>query len=61
MCLAALGTQTGGSVLRPAAYNGVVGFKPTYASISTEGVIPVSWTLADLLQLLKNSSTILDR
>lgn len=45
MCLAALGTQTGGSVLRPAAYNGVVGFKPTYASISTEGVIPVSWTL----------------
>lgn len=45
MCLAALGTQTGGSVLRPAAYNGVVGLKPTYASISTEGVIPVSWTL----------------
>jgi Asp-tRNA(Asn)/Glu-tRNA(Gln) amidotransferase A subunit family amidase len=45
MCLAALGTQTGGSVLRPAAYNGIVGFKPTYASISTEGVIPVSWTL----------------
>lgn len=45
MCLAALGTQTGGSVLRPAAYNGVVGFKPSYASISTQGVIPVSWTL----------------
>lgn len=45
MCLAALGTQTGGSVLRPAAYNGVVGVKPTYASISTQGVIPVSWSL----------------
>lgn len=45
MCLAALGTQTGGSVLRPAAYNGIVGFKPTYASISTRDVLPVSWTL----------------
>lgn len=45
MCLAALGTQTGGSVLRPAAYNGIVGFKPTYAFISTRDVLPVSWTL----------------
>jgi len=45
MCLAALGTQTGGSVLRPAAYNGIAGLKPTYGEISTKGVIPVSWTL----------------
>ena len=45
MCLAAIGTQTGGSILRPAAYNGLVGCKPTYAAISLEGVIPVSWTL----------------
>ena len=45
MCLAALGTQTGGSVLRPAAYNGIVGLKPTYGEISLDGVIPVSWTL----------------
>ena len=45
MCLAAIGTQTGGSIVRPAAYNGLVGFKPTYAAISLEGVIPVSWTL----------------
>ena len=41
MCLAALGTQTGGSVLRPASFNGIVGFKPTHGSISTEGVIPL--------------------
>lgn len=54
MCMAALGTQTGGSVLRPAAYNGVVGVKPTYASISTEGVIPVSWTLDHVGSLAKN-------
>ncbi len=45
MCPAALGTQTGGSVLRPAAYNGIVGLKPTCGAISTDGVIPVSWTL----------------
>jgi aspartyl-tRNA(Asn)/glutamyl-tRNA(Gln) amidotransferase subunit A len=54
MCLAALGTQTGGSVLRPAAYNGVVGVKPTYASISTKGVIPVSWTLDHVGSLARN-------
>lgn len=40
MCLAAVGTQTGGSLLRPAAYNGIVGFKPTYGYISSEGVMP---------------------
>jgi aspartyl-tRNA(Asn)/glutamyl-tRNA(Gln) amidotransferase subunit A len=32
-------------VLRPAAYNGVVGFKPTLGRVSRYGVIPVSWTL----------------
>lgn len=45
MCLAALGTQTGGSILRPAAYTGIVGLKPTYGAISVDGVIPVSLTL----------------
>ena len=45
MCPAALGSQTGGSVCRPAAYNGIVGFKPSYGRISKYGVIPVSWSL----------------
>jgi len=45
MCPAALGSQTGGSILRPAAYCGVVGFKPTYGRISRHGVFPLSWTL----------------
>ena len=41
---AALGTQTVGSVLRPAAYNGVVGFKPSFGRIGRTGVIPMSWS-----------------
>ena len=45
MCPAALGSQTVGSVLRPASYNGVVGFKPSYGRVSRYRVIPVSWSL----------------
>ena len=45
MCPAAMGSQTVGSVLRPAAYNGVVGFKPTFGRVSRYGVVPVSWNL----------------
>jgi len=41
----AFGSQTAGSVLRPAAYNGVVGFKPTYGRISKRGVLPLAWSL----------------
>ncbi|MER7751551.1 amidase [Kitasatospora sp. NPDC097643] len=36
----AVGTQTVGSVIRPAAYCGVVGFRPTYGRIPMAGVIP---------------------
>ncbi|MFW6063409.1 MAG: amidase [Chloroflexota bacterium] len=45
LCPLALGTQTIGSVNRPAAFCGVVGYKPSYERISREGVIPLSPSL----------------
>ncbi|MBV9174827.1 MAG: amidase [Chloroflexi bacterium] len=41
----ALGSQTAGSILRPAAYNGVIGFKPSFGRISKHGVFPLAWSL----------------
>lgn len=54
MIPAALGSQTGGSTLRPAAYNGIVGLKASYGRISRYGVIPVSWCLDHVGILVRN-------
>lgn len=45
MCYAAIGTDTAGSVREPAALCGIVGLKPSYGLISTEGIIPLSPSL----------------
>ena len=44
MCPIAFGSQTRGSVLRPASYNGIVGLKPTFGRVSRFGVVPLSWS-----------------
>ena len=45
MCLAALGTQTGGSITRPSAFCGVAGMKPTFGYIDDQGIFPFAPTL----------------
>ncbi len=50
----ALGTQTNGSVIRPASYCGVTGFKPTHGRISRTGVLHQSWHL-DQVGVFANS------
>lgn len=53
-CWAALGTDTGGSVRLPAAYTGVVGFKPSYGMLSRWGVIQYANSLDTVGLLAKN-------
>jgi len=45
MAPAAIGTQTNGSIIRPAAFCGVVGYKPGKGVLSTDGILPFSTTL----------------
>src|SRR6185295_15942708 len=50
----AFGTQTGGSVLRPASYCGVFGYKPTFGAFNRRGVYPAAESL-DTLGLIARS------
>lgn len=54
---AALGTQTAGSILRPAAFCGVVGFKPTFGRISRVGVLSCAPSLDTVGWITKDVAT----
>jgi Asp-tRNA(Asn)/Glu-tRNA(Gln) amidotransferase A subunit family amidase len=54
MVALALGSQTGGSTIRPAAFCGIVGFKPTYARVDLSGVLPLSASM-DTMGLMGRS------
>lgn len=42
MCLAALGSQTGGSIIRPASFCGISGYKPSYHTLNEDGIFPLA-------------------
>lgn len=42
LCATAVGTETDGSILSPASFNGIVGLKPTVGLISRQGIIPIA-------------------
>ena len=54
MAHGALGTDTGGSCRIPAAYNGIVGFKPTQLRVPLDGAVPLSFTLDSIGPLARS-------
>ena len=53
-CVAAIGSETSGSILSPSSQNSIVGLKPTVGLVSRSGIIPISSTLDTSGPMTKN-------
>ncbi len=53
-CVAAIGSETSGSILSPSSQNSVVGLKPTIGLVSRSGIVPISSTLDTAGPITKN-------
>jgi Asp-tRNA(Asn)/Glu-tRNA(Gln) amidotransferase A subunit family amidase len=63
MCLAAIGTDTAGSIRQPAALCGLVGLKPSYGRVSTRGIVPLSSSLdhaGPITRTVEDAALVLD-
>jgi amidase len=62
LCVAAVGTETDGSIVLPAAMNGIVGLKPTVGLISRTGVVPIAHsqdTPGPMARTVRDAATLL--
>jgi aspartyl-tRNA(Asn)/glutamyl-tRNA(Gln) amidotransferase subunit A len=57
-CLAALGTDTGGSIRNPAAVTGLTGLRPTVGRVSNAGVFPVAWSMDTVGPIARTASEV---
>ena len=62
-CMAALGSDTGGSIRIPAPFCGIVGLKPTFGRVSRYGVYPLSWsfdTVGPMARTVEDTALVLN-
>jgi aspartyl-tRNA(Asn)/glutamyl-tRNA(Gln) amidotransferase subunit A len=63
MALGSLGTDTRASIRVPAALSGVVGLKPTFGTVPTDGIVPLSWSMdhaAPIARTARDAAVLLD-